>query len=104
MRIVRGLESYRADTRPTAVALGVFDGVHLAHRAILTTAVNGAHAAEGSALACTFDRHPAEVLQPDRAPAPITTLDERLGLIAESGVDATVVLSFTRALAAVEPD
>jgi riboflavin kinase/FMN adenylyltransferase len=104
MRIVRGLESYRADTRPTAVALGVFDGVHLAHRAILTTAVSGARAADVSALACTFDRHPAEILQPDRAPAPITTLDERLGLIAETGVEATIVLHFTRELAAVEPE
>src|SRR6267142_954476 len=104
MRIVRGLASYRADTRPTAVALGVFDGVHLADRAILTTAVTGARAADIGALACTFDRHPAEILQPDRAPAPITTLDERLGLIAETGVDATVVLSFTREFAAIEPE
>src|SRR5947207_1604713 len=104
MRIVRGLESYRADARPTAVALGVFDGVHLAHRAILGTAVARAAAAGFAALACTFDRHPAEILQPDRAPAPITTLDERLGLIAETGVSATIVLAFTRELAAVEPE
>jgi riboflavin kinase/FMN adenylyltransferase len=104
MRIVRGLESFRSDARPSAVALGVFDGVHLAHRAILGTAVTRARAEGLSALACTFDRHPAEILQPDRAPVPITTLDERLGLIAETGVDATVVLSFTRELAAVEPE
>ena len=104
MRIARGLESYRADTRPAAVALGVFDGVHLAHRAILTAAVSGARAAEATAVACTFDRHPAEVLQPDRAPAPITTLEERLGLIAETGVEAVVVLNFTRELASVEPE
>jgi len=104
MRIVRGLESYRPDSRPSAVALGVFDGVHLAHRAILGTAVARARAEDHVALACTFDRHPAEILQPDRAPAPITTLDERLGLIAETGVDATVVLSFTREFAAIEPE
>ena len=104
MRIVRGLESYRSDSRPSAVALGVFDGVHLAHRAILGTAVARARAEDHVALACTFDRHPAEILQPDRAPAPITTLDERLGLIAETGVDATIVLAFTRELAAIEPE
>jgi riboflavin kinase/FMN adenylyltransferase len=104
MRIARGLESYRADTRPTAVALGVFDGVHLAHRAILTAAVSGARPGEVTAVACTFDRHPAEVLQPDRAPAPITTLDERLGLIAETGIEAAIVLHFTRELARVEPE
>ena len=104
MRIVRGLESYRADARAAAVALGVFDGVHLAHRAILGTAVARARAEGLVALACTFDRHPMEVLHPDRAPAPITTLEERLGLIAETGVSATMVLAFTRELAAVEPE
>jgi riboflavin kinase/FMN adenylyltransferase len=104
MRIVRGLESYRPDGRPSAVALGVFDGVHRAHRAILGTAVSRARADDAVALACTFDRHPMEILQPDRKPAAITTLDERLGLIAETGVEAVVVLAFTRELAGVEPE
>jgi riboflavin kinase / FMN adenylyltransferase len=104
MRIVRGLESFPPEARASAVALGVFDGVHLGHRAILGTAVARAGAEGLDALACTFDRHPAEILQPDRAPAAITTLDERLGLIAETGVAAAVVLSFTRELAAVEPE
>jgi riboflavin kinase/FMN adenylyltransferase len=104
MRIVRGLESYRPDAQPSAVALGVFDGVHLAHRAILGTAVSRARARDLHALACTFDRHPMEVLQPDRAPVAITTLDEKLGLIAETGVDATLVVPFTRELASVEAE
>jgi riboflavin kinase/FMN adenylyltransferase len=102
MQIVRGLESFPPDAGPSAVALGAFDGIHLGHRAILGTAV--AHAREGtlSALACTFDRHPMEVLQPDRAPLPITTLDERLELIAATGIDTTVVLPFTPAVAGIE--
>src|SRR5262249_58212995 len=57
-----------------------------------------------AALACTFEPNPLEVLQPDRAPLPITTLDERLDLIAACGVDGTIVLTFTRELAAVEPE
>jgi riboflavin kinase / FMN adenylyltransferase len=102
MQIVRGLESFPPDAGPSAVALGAFDGIHLGHRAILGTAV--AHARQGklSALACTFDRHPMEVLQPDRAPLPITTLDERLELIAGTGIDTTVVLPFTPAVAGIE--
>ena len=102
MRIVRTLESFPPDARPSVVALGVFDGVHLGHRAILETAVRRAHGA--TSVACTFDPHPAEVLQPDRAPRPITTLDERLALIAETGIAVSVVVAFTPALAAMEPD
>jgi len=56
------------------------------------------------ALACTFDPHPLEVLQPERSPFPITTLEERLELIAETGIDTTVVVPFTRAVAVVEPE
>jgi riboflavin kinase/FMN adenylyltransferase len=104
MRIVRGLESSPPDVRPCAVALGVFDGVHLGHRAILGTAVSRARAGGLEAWACTFDRHPMEVLQPERAPALITTLGERLALIADTGIDGTVVLAFTRQLAAIEPE
>ena len=104
MRIVRGLPPVPPDARPSAVALGVFDGVHLGHRAILGTAVTHAREAGTPAVACTFDPHPTEILQPGRAPLAITTLEERLALIEECGLDATVVLPFTRALAAMEPE
>ena len=104
MRIVQGLESVPPETPPSAVALGAFDGVHLGHRALLRTALTRARTAGLEAVACTFDPHPMEVLQPDRAPRPITTLDERLALIGETGVDAVVVLAFTRELASIEPE
>src|SRR2546422_3144939 len=99
MRIVRGLESYPPDALSSAVALGAFDGVHLGHRAILGTAVAQARRDGLVALACTFDPHPLEVLQPERSPVPITTLEERLELIAGTGVDTTVGVVFTRPLA-----
>jgi riboflavin kinase/FMN adenylyltransferase len=102
MQIVHGLESFPPDAGPSAVALGAFDGIHLGHRAILGTAVSEARRDRLRAIACTFDRHPMEVLQPDRAPLPITTLEERLALIAETGIDTTVVIPFTPAVAAVE--
>ena len=104
MQIVRGLESFPPDARPSVVALGTFDGVHLGHRAILGTAVTHAREAGLQALACTFEQHPIEILQPTRAPRSITTVEERLALIAETGVDGVVVLTFTPELAAVEPE
>jgi len=102
MRIVRGLESYPPDATASVVALGAFDGIHLGHRAILGTAVTQARHGKLQALACTFDRHPMEVLQPDRAPLPITTLEERLELIEGTGIDTTVVIPFTQSVAVVE--
>ena len=104
MRIVRGLESYPPEADPSVVVLGAFDGIHLGHRAILGTAVAQARLYGLQALACTFDPHPLEVLQPERSPVPITTLEERLELIAETGIDTTVVVPFTRAVAVVEPE
>src|SRR5262245_6044596 len=104
MRIVQGLESYPPDAPEAAVALGTFDGIHLGHRAILAAAVAQARASRLQAVACTFEPHPAEVLHPGHAPAPISTLAERLELLAETGVDATVVLDFTAELAVMEPE
>jgi riboflavin kinase / FMN adenylyltransferase len=104
MRIVRGLPPVPPEAPPSAVALGVFDGVHLGHRAILGLAVSRAGEAEMRSVACTFDPHPMEVLHPGRAPLSITTLEERLALIEGCGLDATVVLPFTRDLAAMEPE
>ena len=104
MWIVQGLESYPRNSPPCVVALGAFDGVHLAHRAILGTAVSRARELGVSSVACTFDPHPMEVLQPDRAPVPITTMQERLALIAAIGVDGTVIVPFTAETAAIEPE
>lgn len=104
MRIVRGLESFPPDPPPSALALGAFDGIHEGHRAILGTAVSVGRRRGVQALACTFEPHPVEVLQPGRAPILITTLSERLALMAETGVDAVVVLEFTRSLAEMEPE
>jgi riboflavin kinase/FMN adenylyltransferase len=54
-----------------------------------------------TAVACTFDPHPLEVLQPEQAPVPISDLEERLSLIAATGIETTLVLAFTAELAAM---
>src|SRR4029453_13860420 len=111
MQIVRGLESYRPEEVASAVALGAFDGIHLGHPALRGPA--GGRARGGGAWAgggggrprrgaCRFHPHPMEVLQPDRAPLPITTLDERLELIGETGIDTPAGMGFTGAVAAAE--
>jgi riboflavin kinase/FMN adenylyltransferase len=104
MRIFRGLPSYPPDAPPCVLALGAFDGIHLAHQKILDTAVARARTLGVRSLACTFDPHPLEVLRPERAPAPIATLDERLSLIAARGIDATMIIPFTAEFSQLEPE
>jgi riboflavin kinase/FMN adenylyltransferase len=77
------------------VTIGNFDGVHLGHRAILDTVVERAHAHGGQAVVYTFEPHPRKVLQPDRAPKLLTTLDQKLELLAEAGVEAVIVEPFS---------
>jgi riboflavin kinase/FMN adenylyltransferase len=95
MRILRDLPSFPPELRPSVAAFGAFDGIHLAHAKILDTAVARARALGVSSVACTFDPHPTAVLRPEKAPAPIATLEENLACIAEHGLDATLVIPFT---------
>jgi riboflavin kinase/FMN adenylyltransferase len=104
MRILRGLPSFPPELRPSVVALGAFDGIHLAHARILALAVERARALGLAAVACTFHPNPASVLRPERAPAPIGTLDENLARIAELGPDAALVIPFTIEFSKIEAE
>jgi len=104
MRILRDLPSFPPELRPSVAAFGAFDGIHLAHAKILDIAVERARALGVSAVACTFDPHPTAVLRPEKAPVPIATLEENLARIAERGLDATLVIPFTRDFSRMEAE
>ena len=104
MRILRGLESFPPDLRPSVVALGVFDGVHLGHAKILTVAVERARALGVPSVVCTFDPPPAVILQPDREPVPIASLDENLARMSDIGADAALIIPFTQEFAKVDAE
>jgi riboflavin kinase/FMN adenylyltransferase len=80
----------------TAVTIGAYDGVHLGHRALLRDLCLRAEAAGLSTVVVTFDRHPASVVRPDSAPKLLTDLDQKLELLAECGIDRTLVVPFDR--------
>jgi riboflavin kinase/FMN adenylyltransferase len=88
---------------PSAVTIGNFDGVHRGHHAVLGLVVDVARRGGLQAVAITFDPHPLAVLYPDRAPEPLSTTDHKLELLAAAGLDAVLVMPFTRELALWSP-
>lgn len=92
-----------ADFGPTVVTLGNFDGVHRGHDAVLTTVTDQAAARHVRSVAVTFEPHPLAVLFPERAPEMLTGIEDRLFLLEQRGLDAVVVMPFTRDLAAQTP-
>lgn len=98
------LEDVPADLGATVATLGNFDGVHRGHRAVIETVTRTAHERGLAAVAVTFDPHPVAVLHPDRAPAAIASLDHRLDLLEELGLDGVVVIEFTPEYALLTPE
>jgi len=86
-----------------AIAIGNFDGVHLGHRALIARARELAAANNAITVALTFDPHPSALLAPARAPRLLTSIERRIELLAEAGVDAVVVEPFTHELAGIAP-
>jgi riboflavin kinase/FMN adenylyltransferase len=95
----RSLAEIPAGFGPSVAAIGNFDGVHLGHQQILASVAAEARARNARAVALTFDPHPEHVLRPGRAPLLLTPMEERLRLLARTGLDAVVVLPFNQALA-----
>lgn len=85
------------------LTIGNFDGVHLAHQALLRRVVECARIDRAVPAAITFDPHPIRVLAPSRAPKILTTPTERARLIAEQGIEILMALPFTRELAHLSP-
>lgn len=105
MIIVAGEEGrLPADMRGGAVALGNFDGVHRGHQAVIGAARAAALKAGRPTLVATFDPHPSRHFRPDTPPFALTSLPQKLELLAGLGVDAAVVIPFNAALAGLSAD
>lgn len=89
---------------PRVVTIGNFDGVHLGHRRILETAARLAKERGWKAMALTFDPHPTRVVAPERAPALMTTIEQRLEAFEALGLDEALVMPFTPEVARLSPE
>lgn len=87
-----------------ALALGMFDGVHIGHQTLIRKAVSLARQAEIPCVVDTFDVHPLQVLAPERAPKQLLTNAERAERIAQLGTDVLIMRPFTREYAAQQPE
>ena len=98
MQVFRELEEVPLQLGPTVVSVGNFDGVHVAHQAVVQHMAERAHAIGGKAVVVTFEPHPLRILRPDVAPKLLTPLEVKLQLLEKTGVDAALVLPFSRDL------
>ncbi len=94
MQIARSLAEL-GSSAPSVVTIGNFDGVHCGHRMVIASVLERARALNASAIAVTFDPHPAHVLHTASRLPLITPLDEKLRLLGDAGLDQVLVLPFT---------
>ncbi len=99
-----GLEKAALPPRPLHLAIGMFDGVHLGHRAVIDLAVQSAKRDGGIAAVLTFWPHPGVLIRPDKAPRLIIGTETKLRLLTAAGVDAVILQHFTPELAKIEAE
>ena len=103
MRIFHKLEEVPAGFGPSVASVGNFDGVHKAHQLVLRQVVERARQLKAQSVAVTFDPHPAHILRPDIAPRLITPLPLKLKLLEATGLDAALVIPFSRDFSIIKP-
>ncbi|WP_197321184.1 bifunctional riboflavin kinase/FAD synthetase [Saccharomonospora sp. NB11] len=99
----RGVENLPGDWGRCVVTIGVFDGVHKGHQALIARTVEAARQRNLPSVVLTFDPHPTEVVRPGSHPAQLTTLTRKADLIEQLGVDVFAVLPFTPELSRLSP-
>ena len=92
-----------AKSRRSVVTIGAYDGVHRGHQAVIEQVRQQAQIFDARSVVVTFDRHPASIVRPESAPLLLTDLDQKLELLANTGIDATCIVKFDEASSREEP-
>jgi riboflavin kinase/FMN adenylyltransferase len=103
MQVFHSLDDLPAGPPTTVVSVGNFDGVHRAHQHVLREVVRRAQELGGRSMVVTFEPHPVRILRPDVAPKLLTPAPVKLTLLEQTGLDAVLVLPFTRDLSLTKP-
>jgi riboflavin kinase / FMN adenylyltransferase len=104
MQILRSIPELSQLPRPLFLAIGVFDGVHLGHQAVISTSAKHARTVNGTPIVVTFDPHPEKILRPDKAPHLLTATPHKVALIRALGVRHLLIIPFDKQFAATEPE
>ena len=103
MKVFHKLDDIPASFGPTLLSVGNFDGVHRAHTRVLANIVCRAREQECKAVAVSFEPHPIRILRPDSGLKLLTPTPEKLRLLEATGLDAVLLLPFTRDLSLMTP-
>jgi len=87
----------------SVVTIGAYDGVHRGHQAVIGQVRKDAQQLGCQSVVVTFDKHPASVVRPESAPKLLTDLDQKLELLQQTGIDATLVVEFNRERSTEDP-
>jgi riboflavin kinase/FMN adenylyltransferase len=104
MEILRSIPELERLRGPVFLAIGVFDGVHCGHQAVISTSADHARAPSGTPVVVTFDPHPEKVLRPQAAPHLLSATQHKIALIRALGVEHLLIISFDKQFAATEPE
>lgn len=104
MRILSSILELSHLRGPLFLAIGVFDGVHRGHQAVISTSTRHAHSADGTPVVVTFDPHPAKILRPEDAPHLLTATQHKIALIRALGVGHLLIIKFDKNFAETSPD
>ena len=94
MQVITDLERAPWPGQRSVITIGAYDGVHRGHQAVIDEVKQLAAECDCRSVVVTFDRHPASVVRPESAPNLLTDLDQKLELLAATGIDATVLVRF----------
>ena len=104
MQTLHSITELAALPGPLFLAIGVFDGVHRGHQAVISTSTRHAHSADGTPVVVTFDPHPARILRPEEAPHLLTATQHKIALIRALGVGHLLVVKFDKNFSATSPE
>lgn len=95
MKVYRNLDTLPPFIK-AVVTIGTFDGVHLGHQQIIKQLLNESEATGGESVLITFSPHPRKIVQPDKSLMQLTTMEERIGLLKQFGINNLVIVPFTK--------